>query len=94
MLVCAGPLSRLTQIVEWVSSDATAETFDGVIVFDESHKAKNCMAKDKDTAGAAKHGFQAESKTSKVWSLLPLSDSRKLNWHKANLGNVPAKVAI
>ena len=69
--VRAGPLSRLHQIVEWVSSDATAETFDGVIVFDESHKAKNCMAKDKDTAGASKMGFQAESKTSKVRSNIP-----------------------
>ncbi|KAK9838396.1 hypothetical protein WJX84_000356, partial [Apatococcus fuscideae] len=61
-----GPLSRLHQIVEWVSSDATAETFDGVIVFDESHRAKNCMAKERDSSGAAKNSFQAESKTSKA----------------------------
>lgn len=54
------------QIVEWVSSDSSVETFDGVIVFDESHKAKNCMGKDRDTAGASKRGYQAESKTSRV----------------------------
>ncbi|KAK9863620.1 hypothetical protein WJX84_004264 [Apatococcus fuscideae] len=61
-----GTLSRLHQIVEWVSSDSSVETFDGVIVFDESHKAKNCMGKDRDTAGASKRGYQAESKTSRA----------------------------
>ena len=67
-LLSVGVLSRLHQIVEWLSSDATVEDFDGVIVFDESHRAKNCMAKQRDTAGASKNGIQAESKTSKVCS--------------------------
>ena len=71
-VLSVGVLSRLHQIVEWVSSDSTVEEFDGVIVFDESHKAKNCMAKERDTAGASKNGFQAESKTSKVCNHLPL----------------------
>lgn len=33
-----GKKSRLTQVLEWCNSDGE---FDGIIVFDESHKAKN-----------------------------------------------------
>ena len=54
---CAGAGSRLQQIVEWLGGDA----FEGALVFDECHKAKNCIAKQ-----AAGGRTQGESKTSRV----------------------------
>jgi hypothetical protein len=37
---CAGPGSRLTQICEWLGDG------DYLVVFDECHKAKNCITKE------------------------------------------------
>jgi hypothetical protein len=37
----AGPASRLSQIYEWLGDG------DYLVVFDECHKAKNCLAKEK-----------------------------------------------
>jgi hypothetical protein len=37
---CSGPTSRLSQICEWLSDG------DYVVVFDECHKAKNCITKE------------------------------------------------
>ena len=53
-----GAGSRLQQIVEWLGG----ETFDGALVFDECHKAKNCIAKQ--ASGSSRK--QSESKTSRV----------------------------
>jgi len=52
-----GEGSRLQQIVEWLGG----ESFEGALVFDECHRAKNCIAKQ-----AAMGRNQNESKTSKV----------------------------
>jgi len=43
----AGPTSRLTQICEWLGDG------DYVVVFDECHKAKNCLPKETSEFAAA-----------------------------------------
>ncbi len=51
-------------MVDWLGG----EGFDGALVFDECHRAKNCIAKQ-----AAMGRKQNESKTSRVRPTLPLS---------------------
>ena len=58
-MATAGQGSRLQQIAEWLGGDA----FDGALVFDECHRAKNCIAKQ-----GAMGRKQNESKTSRVSS--------------------------
>lgn len=70
---CAADGSRLSQIVEWLGG----EQFDGALVFDECHKAKNCIAKQGD-----KGRRQSESKTSRVSfnPLLSCSHAKADTW--------------
>ena len=57
VLYCTGSGSRLQQIADWLGG----ESFEGALVFDECHRAKNCIAKQ-----AAMGRRQNESKTSRV----------------------------
>ncbi len=54
----AGANSRLQQVVDWCGGPG----FDGVLVFDECHKAKNCTVTVSDKSGFATY----ESKTARV----------------------------
>eukprot|EP00198_Chlamydomonas_reinhardtii_P003137 XP_001692473.1 predicted protein [Chlamydomonas reinhardtii] len=56
-----GDGSRLAQLVEWCGGAA----FDGLLVLDECHKAKNCLPKDAETSTGTKL-TQKESKTSRA----------------------------
>ncbi|KAG2496337.1 hypothetical protein HYH03_005567 [Edaphochlamys debaryana] len=56
-----GEGSRLHQLVEWLGGGG----FEGLLVLDECHKAKNCLPKDNETADGRKF-TQKESKTSRA----------------------------
>ena len=53
--------TRLGQIVRWLGED-----FDGLIVFDEGHKAKNLSAKKPTKTGLAVHELQQTCKNARV----------------------------
>lgn len=52
--------SRMDELVDWLSVDCPAEEYEGVIVFDEAHKAKNFRLDGKDSTqvGNAVHALQ------------------------------------
>ena len=87
-MLSTGEGSRLQQMVDWLGG----EGFAGALVFDECHRAKNCIAKQ-----AAMGRKQNESKTSRVTPTCPLStitqhqtiiclhDIQAPNWHCMSL---------
>ncbi len=81
-LLVSGKGKRLNDIIQWLTYGSTEETFDGCIIFDEAHKAKNLCQEPPTTTGVLVLELQERLRNARVMycSATGVSDLKQLGY--------------